>query len=127
MISSLRNIILSSAIIASGCIAGPTPHPGTKNATDEQGQPVQPTQPGAPQAEACEQSGGRWTDGDCQATTSDPNDSLDGADASPSPQDAGVGGDTSDAEGDSDDGEVTTEGDVPPMDAGPSPVDTSTD
>ena len=98
----MKWLALALALILSGCIAGPSPHPGTKNDQAPPGADVlgNTFDAGASLAANCEAAGGFWNGSDC--------DGLNVSDAASPAMDAGPGADGSDED---------AAGDVGPVDA----------
>ncbi len=62
-------LLLSLSLLVAGCIAGPTPHPGTKDDSNFQQDSVNaPPDPSAGSRERgdCEASGGFWNGSECE-------------------------------------------------------------
>ena len=116
-----RFIIIMAALVLclTGCIAGPTPHPGTENATDQLGPPAQPV-PTDEAAEQCTATGGKWNGVSCDETTRPPEDF---SDAIVSNEDTS-GPDESDVPDDAMDGDAAGDDAV---DVGPDAVDAMPD
>jgi len=108
----MKWLALALALILSGCIAGPSPHPGTKNDQAPPGADVLDNtfDAGAGLAANCEAAGGFWNGSDC--------DGLNVSDAASPAMDAGPGADGSDED---------AAGDVGPVDAEPADGGVSSD